>query len=72
MYVLGLLTLEHDGKTIKSYRETITLEKSKSIFSEGETLTEIRRQGLLRLRDVIDARLSADRAVLQAGGFECD
>ena len=72
MYVLGLLTLERDGKTIKSYRETITLEKSKSIFSEGETLTEIRRQGLLRLRDVIDARLSADRAVLQAGGFECD
>ena len=72
MYVLGLLTLERDGKTIKSYRETITLEKSKSIFSEGETLTDIRRQGLLRLRDVIDARLSADRAVLQAGGFECD
>ena len=72
MYVLGVLTLTQDGKTLKDYRETITLDKSKSVFSEGETLTEMRRQGLLRLRDLIDARLAADRATLQDAGFACN
>ena len=71
MYVLGVLTLTRDGKTLKDYRETITVDKSKSVFSEGETLTEMRRQGLLRLRDLIDARLATDRAALQDAGFAC-
>jgi hypothetical protein len=71
MYVLGVLTLEQGGKTLKDYRETITVDKSKSVFSEGETLTEMRRQGLLRLRDLIDARLAADRVALKEAGFGC-
>ncbi len=71
MYVLGVLTLTRDGKTLKDYREAITVDKSKSVFSEGETLTEMRRQGLLRLRDLIDARLAADRVALQEAGFGC-
>lgn len=72
LYVMGVLRFERDGKTVRDYRESITLDKSKSIFSEGETLTEIRRQGLLRLRDVLDARLETDRALLRERGFACD
>jgi len=72
MYVLGVLTLSADGKPIKEYRENITLEKAKSLFSEGETLTEIRRQGLLRLRELMDAHLVEDRTALAAAGFACE
>lgn len=72
IYILGRLAIAGDGKPVAEYREVLTLEKSKSLFSEGETLTEIRRQGLLRLRDVMDAHLQTDRAKLRAAGFECE
>lgn len=72
IYVLGVLRISKDGEHIKDYRQQITLDKAKSIFSEGETLTEMRRQGLLRLRDVMDAALQADRSALAAAGFTCE
>jgi hypothetical protein len=72
MHVLGLLEIELDGARLREYREVVNLEKSKSIFSEGETLTDMRRQGLSRLRELMDSRLTADRETLTAVGFGCD
>ena len=46
---------------LKKYEKAVTLSKSKTLFSEGETLTEMRRNGLLHVRDSIDQQVNADQ-----------
>jgi len=59
--VSGTLELLRDGDTIKQYRESITLTKNKTLYSEGETYTDMRRDGLLHVRDSIDRQIYDDR-----------
>jgi hypothetical protein len=70
--VSGLLQLSVDGTDYSRYYEdAVVLEKKKFIFSEGDTLTEMRRSALIQLRDSIDQRLVNDRPALAALGFSC-
>jgi hypothetical protein len=41
------------------------LDKTRTIFSEGETLSEIRKRGLLAVRDSIEAQMYADQDMLR-------
>jgi hypothetical protein len=42
----------------------VVLKKDKTVFSEGETLTEMRKKGLLLVRDQIDLQLVEDQQIL--------
>ena len=61
LVVVGKLDVLNGKEVIKSYTSTCALEKTRSIFSEGETFSEIRRKGLLSVRDNIEAQLCRDR-----------
>jgi len=69
--VLGKLEIKTDSGFEKVYEEVIVLRKSKTIFSEGETLTDIRRKGLTQLRNKIDSAISADRDLFSSHGLLC-
>lgn len=70
--ILGRLVINTDSGFEKTYEEVVILSKSKTIFSEGETLTDIRRKGLILMRDKIDAALSKDRSIHANHGILCD
>lgn len=70
--ILGRLEIKTDSGFAKTYEEVIVLSKSKTIFSEGETLTDIRRKGLILMRDKIDFVLSQDRHLYANHGILCD
>jgi hypothetical protein len=64
------LSIEDSGYS-KDYDDAVVLDKKKFLFSEGDTLTEMRRSALIQLRDSIDQRLLKDRSALSALGFSC-
>jgi hypothetical protein len=49
---------------LRSYQKSVSVGKNKTIFAEGATLTDLRRQGLLLVRDHIDKLLVDDLAFL--------
>lgn len=53
-----------DGKEVRLYKASCRASKTRNIFSEGETLTDMRRRALLALRDNIEAQMHNDRAFL--------
>lgn len=61
IFVSGFLEMTRDNVLIKRYEKSLVLSKNKSLFSEGETLTEMRKKGLLLVRDDIDRQLHADK-----------
>lgn len=61
LVVVGKLDVLNGKEVIKSYTSTCALEKTRSIFSEGDTFSEIRRKGLLSVRDNIEAQMCQDR-----------
>lgn len=73
MVITGNLTISKEGKVIKAYTATCGLEKTRSIFSEGETFSELRKKGLLLVRDNIEIQMCQDKEALlnliqQTGG----
>jgi hypothetical protein len=64
--VTGLLEVVKDGGVVRRYQKVLVLDKDKTLFSEGETLSEMRRKGLLLVRDAIDQMLAADEDALRA------
>ncbi|MEN8108477.1 MAG: hypothetical protein ABFS22_10780 [Pseudomonadota bacterium] len=70
--ILGRLEINTDSGFDKTYEEVIVLSKSKTIFSEGETLTDIRRKGLILMRDKIDSAISKDRSLYANHGILCN
>ena len=59
--VTGTLEFFSAGNLIRKYNESVTLTKNKTIYSEGETFTEMRRHGLLYVRNSIDKQIYNDR-----------
>ncbi len=59
--VTGTLELFRAGNSIRKYSESVALRKNKTLYSEGETLSEMRRDGLLFVRDSIDRQIYNDR-----------
>jgi hypothetical protein len=62
--VAGVLEIVKDGALLKRYEKSVVLKKDKTVFSEGETLTEMRKKGLLLVRDQIDLQLVEDQQIL--------
>jgi hypothetical protein len=70
--VAGRVRIEFDGSDFsKTYDDGVVLEKKKFLFSEGDTLTEMRRSALIQLRDSMDRMLLRDRSVLSGVGIDC-
>jgi hypothetical protein len=63
--VIGKLEILKGGAVVKTYSAVCMLDKTRTIFSEGETLSEIRKRGLLAVRDSIEAQMYADRDMLR-------
>jgi hypothetical protein len=64
--VTALLEVIREGQTIRSYGAACAMKRSATVFSEGETLTAMRRRGLLLVRDNISAQICSDKQTLQA------
>jgi len=65
VFIGGQLKIYRGNQLLRKYEETVTLSKGKTLYSEGDTLTEIRKQGLLHVRDKIDEQVYADKAFWQ-------
>lgn len=64
--VSGLLEVLQDGKPVRTYAAVCALKRSSTVFSEGETMTALRRRGLLLVRDNISAQVCQDQQGLRA------
>ncbi len=64
--VSGLLEVVRDGKPVRAYAAACALKRSSTVFSEGETMTALRRRGLLLVRDNIAAQICHDQQGLRA------
>jgi hypothetical protein len=62
--VAGHLEVLDGEEVIRVYSASAELKAKASLFYEGETFTDMRRRGLLAVRDSIDAQLVQDRETL--------
>jgi hypothetical protein len=62
--VIGRLDILRGGEVIRSYGSTCILEKTRNLFSEG-TFTEMRKKGLIAVRDNIESQICSDRNNLE-------
>jgi len=62
--VSAKLDVLKESSLIKTYTAVCVLDKHRTIFSEGETLSELRRRGLLAVRDNIETQMYGDRDLL--------
>lgn len=64
--VAGRLTItREDGKNFV-LNESLSVSKDTALFSEGDTYSEMRKQGLLRVRNLIDNKIVQKKPELQA------
>lgn len=66
LVVNGNFTISKGKEVIKEYTATCGLEKVRSLFSEGETFSDLRKKGLLTVRDNIEAQMYQDRDFLSS------
>ena len=64
--IVGRLEVMRDGSVVRSFAAVAAMERSNSMFTEGETFTEMRRRGLLLVRDNISEQVCADQPATQA------
>jgi len=62
--IVGKLDVMKGEEVIKSYTATCCLEKMRNLFSES-TFTEMRKKGLMAVRDNIEVQVYSDRAFLE-------
>jgi len=66
--VTGKLEILKWKTTVKVYTSVCVLDKHRTIFSEGETMSELRKSGLLAVRDNIETQMYVDRNLLNDAG----
>jgi len=64
--ISGRLDVMRGGAVVRSFAAVAAMRGNRSMFSEGETFTAMRRRGLLLVRDNISAQVCADLATTQA------
>jgi hypothetical protein len=64
LIIRGKLDILKGKELIKSYTATCGLEKTRSLFWEGETYSSLRKKGLIAVRDNIEAQMKQDRDFL--------
>lgn len=63
--IIGKLDILKEKEVVKSYIATCILEKTRSLLSEGETFSEMRKKGLIAVRDNIEVQVYQDRDLLK-------
>ena len=66
LIVTGRVDVVRGDTTVRSYGAAVAMKRSSTVFSEGETFTEMRRRGLLLVRDNLSGQLCHDQAILTA------
>jgi hypothetical protein len=64
--IAARLDVMRGGVVVRAFGAVVTMERSESMFSEGATFTEMRRNGLMLLKNNISAQVCADQSVTQA------
>jgi hypothetical protein len=71
--IVGRLEVMRGGSVVRSFAAVAAMQRSASMFTEGETFTDMRRRGLLLVRDNISAQVCADlpatQEILDAANF---
>jgi hypothetical protein len=62
--ITGKLDILKGTNLIKSYSALCGLEKTRSLFWEGETFSSLRKKGLIAVRDNIETQMKQDRDFL--------
>jgi hypothetical protein len=62
--VAGKLDIERSGEVVKTYTAICGFEKTRNLFHEGATYSELRLRGLQCVRDNIDAQMQKEREFL--------
>lgn len=65
LVVVGRLDVMRQGEVVRSFAAAAVMSRNDTLFGEGETFTEMRRRGLLLIRDNISSQVCADRATTQ-------
>lgn len=66
--VVGVLEVLRNDAILKSYTAGCAFQKVRTIFSDGETMSELRKRGLIEVRDNIEAQMYADKDFLMKEG----
>ncbi len=61
MFITGRLKISKRNEVVKTYTATCGFEKTRNIFWQGETFSELRRKGLIVVRDNIEAQMYQER-----------
>lgn len=64
LIVAGKIDIIKKNEVIKSYSAVSAFEKTRNIFYHGPTFSEVRKTGLLNVRDNIEAQMYNDREFL--------
>lgn len=64
VYVIGKLDIMQGGKNIKIYKSACVLEKTRNLFYQGETFSEMRKKGLISVRNNIESQMCQDKDYL--------
>jgi len=62
--IVGSVEFIRADATVRSYGAAAALKRTGTVFGEGDSFTDMRRRGLLLVRDNISAQLCQDRTVL--------
>ncbi len=62
--IIGRLDILKGGKVIKTYTATSVGKRTRNLFSEGGTFSEMRKKGLMAVRDNIEAQMYQNRDFL--------
>ncbi|MBI5577084.1 MAG: hypothetical protein HY896_12070 [Deltaproteobacteria bacterium] len=60
----GTLEVIVGQKVVKSYTSTCAFEVTRNLFYEGDTYTELRREGLMQIKKNIETQMYLDRKFL--------
>jgi hypothetical protein len=64
LVVSSKLTIFKEKEVLKEYSCSCAMENTRSIFSEGETFSELRKKGLIAVRDNIESQMYNDKDFL--------
>jgi len=68
--VTAKLDVLSGSEQVKTYTAVCVLDKHRTIFWEGESLSELRKRGLLAVRENIETQMCGDRDLLLKAALE--
>ncbi|HYA19834.1 MAG TPA: hypothetical protein VEG25_04210 [Burkholderiales bacterium] len=62
--IVGHMEILRENGVVKTYTATCAFDKKRSMYWEGDTLTELRKKGLIAVRDNIETQMNQDQVFL--------